>query len=132
MKIVILNGGSGSSNLIKKITSTDAKLTSIVNLYDDGHSTGKLRKFFDLLGPSDVRKTHLNMLDKNNKNYSKIRKLYFYRFSNNIETNQGINKIKKYINIKNGFFLNKNADLKIKNLFDYFLIQLKKRKIKWF
>ena len=29
---------------------------SIVNAYDDGKSTGTIRNFFKILGPSDIRK----------------------------------------------------------------------------
>ena len=39
---------------LKQINSFD--VTSIVNAYDDGKSTGEIRRFFSMLGPSDIRK----------------------------------------------------------------------------
>ena len=37
-------------------------ITSVVNAYDDGKSTGEIRKFFGMLGPSDIRKVQELML----------------------------------------------------------------------
>lgn len=63
MKILILSGGTGSvqlqygiSNLFQGIPKSD--ITILVNAYDNGLSTGLVRKVFDgkILGPSDVRK----------------------------------------------------------------------------
>ena len=56
--ILIFSGGSGSNLLIeylKKIPNLD--ITIIVNAYDNGKSTGVLRKSIsNFLGPSDIRK----------------------------------------------------------------------------
>lgn len=56
--ILIFSGGSGSNLLIeylKKIPNLD--ITIIVNAYDNGKSTGVLRKNINnFLGPSDIRK----------------------------------------------------------------------------
>lgn len=51
-------GGRGCSNLIRVLSSRpDIDLTLIINAYDDGLSTGTIRKFVPgLLGPSDFRK----------------------------------------------------------------------------
>ena len=57
INVVILNGGRGASTLIPAILGNrEIELTSIVNPYDDGKSTGEIRRFFNMLGPSDSRK----------------------------------------------------------------------------
>ena len=35
----------------------EVDLTLLVNAYDNGQSTGLVRRLFNILGPSDVRKT---------------------------------------------------------------------------
>ena len=58
MKISLFCGGRGSSNLIRELVDdTDVELTLIVNAYDDGLSTGEIRRLIPgMLGPSDFRK----------------------------------------------------------------------------
>jgi len=58
MRIVLFCGGRGSSNLIKAlIVKPKVELTLVVNGYDDGLSTGRIRDLFPgMLGPSDFRK----------------------------------------------------------------------------
>ena len=52
INVVILNGGRGASTIIPElIEKNNVKLTSIVNAYDDGKSTGEIRRFFSMLGP---------------------------------------------------------------------------------
>jgi 2-phospho-L-lactate transferase/gluconeogenesis factor (CofD/UPF0052 family) len=58
LSVVVFSGGRGSSvlseNLIKR---PDVQLTLAINGYDDGLSTGEVRRFLgDSLGPSDFRK----------------------------------------------------------------------------
>lgn len=58
MKIVVFSGGRGCTNIIKALISqTDLDLTIVVNAYDNGKSTGRIRSYVPgLLGPSDIRK----------------------------------------------------------------------------
>ena len=57
INVVVINGGRGASVLIPELLKVPGvNLSSIVNAYDDGKSTGEIRKFFDMLGPSDIRK----------------------------------------------------------------------------
>jgi len=60
MNMTIFSGGTGSSQLVRglrEICQTN-KITHIINLYDDGKSTGVCRNVCDTLGPSDMRKVH--------------------------------------------------------------------------
>jgi 2-phospho-L-lactate transferase/gluconeogenesis factor (CofD/UPF0052 family) len=58
MKAVVFSGGRGCTNIIKSIISqTDLDLSIVVNAYDNGKSTGRIRSYVPgLLGPSDIRK----------------------------------------------------------------------------
>jgi 2-phospho-L-lactate transferase/gluconeogenesis factor (CofD/UPF0052 family) len=60
MNITILSGGSGSIQLQKglKALYPDCKITNLINMYDDGKSTGQVREICNCLGPSDLRKNH--------------------------------------------------------------------------
>lgn len=65
MKLLIFSGGSGSAalqeGLLEKYPELD--ITILLNAYDNGKSTGEIRKKFDgnILGPSDVRKNQSRM-----------------------------------------------------------------------
>src|SRR5262245_49136386 len=58
LSVVVFSGGRGSSVLSKElITHSGIDLTLAINGYDDGMSTGEVRRFLgDALGPSDFRK----------------------------------------------------------------------------
>jgi len=63
MKICIISGGSGSVQLKKGLSKyvPIENIYTLVNAYDNGLSTGLVRKVFngDILGPSDIRKQQL-------------------------------------------------------------------------
>lgn len=56
MRVVLFCGGSGSATIARGFLAAGVDLTLLVNCYDDGKSTGELRKIAKILGPSDVRK----------------------------------------------------------------------------
>ena len=63
--VLIFSGGRGSISLIaslKKIKKIKS-ISSIVNTYDDGKSSGVLRKEFNMPGPSDIRPGILRLGD---------------------------------------------------------------------
>lgn len=63
LNIVVLNGGRGAASLIPALLERPGlNVASIVNAYDDGKSTGEIRRFFNMLGPSDIRKVQSLML----------------------------------------------------------------------
>lgn len=57
--VVIFSGGSGAAELIRGMLShSQVDLSVVINGYDNGKSTGRIRAFVDgMLGPSDFRKT---------------------------------------------------------------------------
>jgi len=58
LSVVLFSGGRGSDVLSRQLLShRDVALTIAINGYDDGASTGEVRRFLgDSLGPSDFRK----------------------------------------------------------------------------
>ena len=58
LNVVVFTGGRGSGVLSKRLLARpDVALTLVINGYDDGASTGAVRRFLgDSLGPSDFRK----------------------------------------------------------------------------
>lgn len=57
MKVAMFAGGTGAGSIAKGFQEAGVELTIIVNAYDDGLSTGALRKAVPgMLGPSDIRK----------------------------------------------------------------------------
>ena len=81
-KISLFSGGTGNNrfiNLIKEIPGVDINI--IVNGYDDGKSTGELRKFIPgMLGPSDFRKNLCNLINLNSINGKIFYDLLNFRF----------------------------------------------------
>jgi 2-phospho-L-lactate transferase/gluconeogenesis factor (CofD/UPF0052 family) len=58
VSVVLFSGGRGSGVLTRQLVGhPDVTLTIAINGYDDGASTGEVRRFLgDSLGPSDFRK----------------------------------------------------------------------------
>ena len=126
-EIILVNGGRGANTilpfLIKKF-----KITSIVNAYDDGKSTGEIRKYFNILGPSDLRKVHYSMLEKKNKDYIFLKNLFDYRLPvmdnseiieelyNFIKKNNKKNIFSLFIKTKYLNFIKKKMTIFLKNL----------------
>ena len=77
LNITIFSGGSGNQELIKVLSKiTWIKTNIITNCYDDGKSTGRLRKLVrNMLGPSDLRKNVFNMLDPTNYENQLLKKI---------------------------------------------------------
>ena len=58
LRVVLFSGGRGSGALSSQLVANpQIALTIAINGYDDGASTGEVRRFLgDCLGPSDFRK----------------------------------------------------------------------------
>ena len=73
--------GRGAGTIIPALHSIgNVNITSIVNAYDDGKSTGEIRKFFNMLGPSDIRKVQQLMLPKDDPDYHVNNWIFDHRF----------------------------------------------------
>lgn len=79
-KIVIFCGGRGSGELANQLLDSGADVTCCVNAYDDGLSTGRLRQMFDILGPSDIRKNLLSLMDLDASGYWSRHEVFSFRY----------------------------------------------------
>lgn len=75
IKIAVIGGGTGSFTLLSALKDHTKQLAAIVNMVDDGGSTGVLRDEFGTLPPGDVRQCLVALSDS-----PKIRDLFDYRF----------------------------------------------------
>lgn len=75
-KIVVLGGGTGSFVMLQGVKQLQASITAVVNMCDDGGSTGVLRDELGVLPPGDVRQC-LVALSK----WPELRELFNYRFT---------------------------------------------------
>lgn len=73
--VVVLGGGTGSFVILSALKSYTKYLTAIVNMVDDGGSTGVLRDELGTLPSGDVRQCLVALSDS-----SQLRDLFSYRF----------------------------------------------------
>lgn len=76
LKIVVIGGGTGLSSLLRGLKSDFEKLTAVVTMADDGHSTGALRHDLNVLPPGDIRSCIVALSDEEHLYH----KLLSYRF----------------------------------------------------
>lgn len=75
IKIAVIGGGTGSFTILSALKKYTSQIAAIVNMVDDGGSTGVLRDEFGTLPPGDVRQCLVALSDS-----PKIRDLFDYRF----------------------------------------------------
>ena len=75
IKIAVLGGGTGSFMILSALKNYTKQIAAIVNMADDGGSTGVLRDELGTLPSGDVRKCLVALSDS-----PKIRDLFDYRF----------------------------------------------------
>jgi len=54
-RIVVIGGGTGLAMLLHGLKEHTSNITAVVTVADDGGSSGRLRKEFDVLPPGDIR-----------------------------------------------------------------------------
>lgn len=66
LKVCLFGGGRGAASIAKALDQhSQVDLSILLNAYDDGLSTGRIRMFIPgMLGPSDVRKNISNLMPK--------------------------------------------------------------------
>ena len=128
-RITLFCGGSGSESIIKYfINQKNIQLTLLINAYDDGKSTGTLRKNIPgLLGPSDFRKNFSYLINLFSDEQRNLKKVFEFRFNKKISINNF------YLDIKNSKNLEKYIPKEInflekeikKDILNYLLISIK-------
>jgi 2-phospho-L-lactate transferase/gluconeogenesis factor (CofD/UPF0052 family) len=81
LSLVLFSGGSGTGTIAGALLRQPrVDLTIVINAYDDGHSTGRLRRFIPgMLGPSDVRKNINRLMPHSQERHSALRILSDHR-----------------------------------------------------
>lgn len=75
-KLVVIGGGTGSFTLLSSLKEYVKDITALVNVADDGGSTGVLRDELGVLPPGDVRQCLVALSES-----SELRDLFMYRFN---------------------------------------------------
>lgn len=80
LRIVAIGGGTGLSTLLhglKPFAPGEADITAVVTVTDDGGSSGRLRREFDVLPPGDIR----NCMVALSEDEALLSRLFQYRFA---------------------------------------------------
>lgn len=75
VKIAVIGGGTGSFTVLSGLKFFSRKIAALVNMADDGGSTGKLRDELGVLPPGDVRQCLVAL-----SRTPELRDLFNYRF----------------------------------------------------
>lgn len=76
LKVVVIGGGTGQSNLLRGLKNKDFDITAIVTVGDDGGSSGRLRKEMQIPPPGDIRNVILSLAQAE----PLLEKLFQHRF----------------------------------------------------
>ena len=94
LNVVVINGGRGAAALIPSLLDRQGlHVTSVVNAYDDGKSTGEIRRFFGMLGPSDIRKVQELMLPHDDADYQSNLHIFRYRYPLAVEREEVFSRL---------------------------------------
>ena len=74
--VTVIGGGTGLSVLLRGIKSVTGNITAIVTVADDGGSSGRLRKDFNMIPPGDLRNCLVALADTE----PLMEKLFQHRF----------------------------------------------------
>ena len=77
VKIAVIGGGTGSFTLLSQLKHYARHIAALVNMADDGGSTGLLRDEFGVLPPGDIRQCLVALSES-----EQVRDLFNYRFDN--------------------------------------------------
>ena len=93
--VVVFSGGRGTARVVDALLRCksqgilDVELTLLVNAYDNGQSTGLVRRLFGILGPSDVRKTMKTLLDVSGQGGQAVADFFELRFGDEDDNDKG-------------------------------------------
>jgi len=87
-KIALIGGGTGSFTLLKELKEFTPHITALVNMSDDGGSTGKLRDELGVLPPGDIRQCLVALSDT-----PQVRDLFNFRFGQGSLDGQSLGNI---------------------------------------
>lgn len=65
--IVLIGGGSGNAALLRGLKNYTDNITVLVNVVDDGGSSGRIRQNIDMIPPGDIRNCLVALADDDNE-----------------------------------------------------------------
>ena len=83
-KVTVFGGGTGMSTLLKGLKEFPIDLRCVVSVCDDGRSTGKLRKEFNIPAMGDIRKVMISLAETE----PLMEKILNYRFETSSDLNE--------------------------------------------
>src|SRR5580700_9463336 len=95
INLVLFSGGSGTQSITEALLRhPQISLRILINAYDDGHSTGRLRRFIPgMLGPSDVRKNINRLMPVAERSQQALRSISDHRLPVGISRQDALNFI---------------------------------------
>ena len=92
LSVVVFSGGRGTATICDALKRhPQISLTVLVNTYDDGKSTGALRRFVPgMLGPSDIRKNIAQLMPDQDRSDLALRKIIEHRLPDDISFATGM------------------------------------------
>ena len=92
LSVVVFSGGRGTATICDALKRhPQISLTVLVNTYDDGKSTGALRRFVPgMLGPSDIRKNIAQLMPDQDRSDLALRKIIEHRLPEDISFETGM------------------------------------------
>jgi len=91
LAVVMFSGGRGTATICNALVQhPQISLTILVNTYDDGLSTGRLRRFIPgMLGPSDVRKNVSRLIPEVDLSDRSLKEIIEYRLPDPTSQDEG-------------------------------------------
>jgi 2-phospho-L-lactate transferase/gluconeogenesis factor (CofD/UPF0052 family) len=99
LKVVLFSGGSGAHSICQTLLKQrQIDLTVLINAYDDGHSTGRLRRFIPgMLGPSDVRKNISRLMPLHERCFRALRSFSDHRLPARVSNQEAAQCIRRIV-----------------------------------
>ena len=88
LKLVVIGGGTGTFTILQSLKELTPDITAVVNMCDDGGSTGVLRDELGVLPPGDARQCLVALSDA-----PETRDLFDFRFSDGRLEGQSLGNI---------------------------------------
>ena len=82
-RVVVLGGGTGMSSLLRGLKEFPVDITAVVSVCDDGKSTGRLRREFNIPAVGDIRKVLVSLSETE----PLVEQLLNYRFNTTSDLN---------------------------------------------
>ena len=93
LSVVVFSGGRGAASIVDALADhPQVDVTSLVNAYDDGLSTGRVRRLVGgMLGPSDIRKNLITLMPDGERSHRSLKRLLEIRLPADTSRRRGRN-----------------------------------------